>query len=757
MFIFNNLKIIFNIVINFITNIILNIIKIYENIKNIIYYYPYIIAYLPFFENPNGATDYYYVHIRVGWMEWVVYKYSYDIILDQYVLAYLIFLYFQFLVILPIYYLYVIKHADYITTQYPDLDQVVFFQRFNLIIDIFLFIDFIILMSFYYYWPMSALSHALFYKVLTKSLFAWAIILFIFYYQLNLTILAIFFVGYSWRQVIVILTQFSIFNAIIYLIWCYYHDSYSVKIGVLIAFHVFHAYAANGWNAWYTEYDFEDIWRLGPEFEGWVFWHEYLEARKIRKDNIKKIHDYERQEYLKRRKKRLEEAEQRKQEKQKLREEGKLTWYVIWIDNIWNIIVKIYRYFAYYDKELAIKAEQAKKKAFADSLQSFEFQDLIIKSYFKNVHEYYRQQYTTIKWKELQDTMEQEWYDLTRNEQALDKFYDLFGDITYIEKEILSSLKESHKMHIMSYVLDKTPMTFNEFLESYDDPYNLVIKRKRLVVTDEDYYDVRKDEWLRDYEQLLKCDENEIVSFLRLNIRYLELLTRFHIRYSKDFSKQIKWNQYYFDLIWQAYEVLALYNKSIKYTKGYDIVKLAQDNFRAASLLTQQEIDNNLLKKEQVKQSHLFDIEIIDFEQKKDFIEKQNMNLYDFEFFVQNINNKSDLTMRQSILNYDANDMFEDMWDQEDLEEEFLDYYTEQENLEQEQWEESLKTNTFEKWKQMEEENDYFKYTNFQKVLWWYDIELHIISAYLFYWILSYDPFWFALGIYGHSNILSIA
>jgi len=55
MFIFNNLKIIFNIVINFITNIILNIIKIYENIKNIIYYYPYIIAYLPFFENPNGA------------------------------------------------------------------------------------------------------------------------------------------------------------------------------------------------------------------------------------------------------------------------------------------------------------------------------------------------------------------------------------------------------------------------------------------------------------------------------------------------------------------------------------------------------------------------------------------------------------------------------------------------------------------------------------------------------------------------------
>jgi len=46
----------------------------------------------------------------------------------------------------------------------------------------------------------------------------------------------------------------------------------------------------------------------------------------------------------------------------------------------------------------------------------------------------------------------------------------------------------------MSYVLDKTPMTFNEFLESYDDPYNLVIKRKRLVVTDEDYYDVRKDE-----------------------------------------------------------------------------------------------------------------------------------------------------------------------------------------------------------------------------------------------------------------------
>jgi len=44
---------------------------------------------------------------------------------------------------------------------------------------------------------MSALSHALFYKVLTKSLFAWAIILFIFYYQLNLTILAIFFVGYS--------------------------------------------------------------------------------------------------------------------------------------------------------------------------------------------------------------------------------------------------------------------------------------------------------------------------------------------------------------------------------------------------------------------------------------------------------------------------------------------------------------------------------------------------------------------------------
>jgi hypothetical protein len=147
---------------NFILNILLNLIYIItnlykfikNNIKNLIQniiYYPYIISYLPFFENTNGATDYYYVHIRVGWMEWVVYKYSYDIILDQYVLAYLIFLYIQFLIILPIYYLYVVKYPNYISSEHPDLDQVVFFQKFNIIIDIFLFIDFVILMSFYYY------------------------------------------------------------------------------------------------------------------------------------------------------------------------------------------------------------------------------------------------------------------------------------------------------------------------------------------------------------------------------------------------------------------------------------------------------------------------------------------------------------------------------------------------------------------------------------------------------------------------------
>lgn len=743
--------------INILLNIIINLknnIKIL--IQNIIYY-PYIISYLPFFENTNGATDYYYVHIRVGWMEWVVYKYSYDIILDQYVLAYLIFLYIQFLIILPIYYLYVVKYANYISSEHPDLDQVVFFQKFNIIIDIFLFIDFVILMSFYYYWPMSALSHALFYKVLTKSLFAWAIIIFIFYYQLNLTILAIFFAGYSWRQVVVILIQFSIFNSIIYLIWSYYHDSYSVKIGVLLAFHVIHAYSLNGWNHWYTDYDFEDIWRLGPEFEGWVFWHEYLEARQIRKVKIKKIYDYEREEYLKRRKKRLEEAQQYKEYKQKLKEEGKLSWYIIFFDAIWNNIVKIYRYFAYYDKELAIKLEQEKKKKFADALQAEDFQKLILNSYFTNLPMYYKQQYDEKQMIELQKEYEEEWYNIVRKEETLNMFYETFVDIDIIESEIIKRLKQAHGMHIFYYVLDKKPMTFLEFIKSYDDNYSFVDQRRRLIIHTEKDFEVRFEEALRSYEQLLNCDFTENVSFLRLHIRYHELWNRFGIRLQKDHKNLLKWNQYHYNLIYQAYEIMALNFKSFNHIESFISIKSMQEQLRNQFDLTLEDIKNK--RSEKVEKDETMDkfVEPLLIKMEDFFEDFDQKRTNDLDFFIENINSQTNNnTLRQAIINYNKMDMFQNIQYEKDWQEDFLDFYTEEEKRKQKEWEEGLKTNTFEKWKQMEEEDDYFKYTNFQKFLWWYDIELHVIGAYFFYWFLSYDKFWFAANIYGHSNLLTM-
>jgi hypothetical protein len=102
-------------------------------------------------------------------------------------------------------------------------------------------------------------------------------------------------------------------------------------------------------------------------------------------------------------------------------------------------------------------------------------------------------------------------------------FYETFVDIDVIESEIIKSLKQAHTMHIFSYVLDKKPMTFLEFIKSYDDNYSFVDQRRRLVIHTEKDIDVRFEESLRSYEQLLNCDPAENVSFLRLHIRYHEL------------------------------------------------------------------------------------------------------------------------------------------------------------------------------------------------------------------------------------------
>ena len=87
---------------------IVNLVNLLSRIYNImsvrvynIFYYIYINLltrkgiiwmYLPFFDNPNDDYDFYTIEIRVTHSLWVVYKYSYDIILDKYWYAVIFFL-----------------------------------------------------------------------------------------------------------------------------------------------------------------------------------------------------------------------------------------------------------------------------------------------------------------------------------------------------------------------------------------------------------------------------------------------------------------------------------------------------------------------------------------------------------------------------------------------------------------------------------------------------------------------------------------
>ena len=155
-----------------------------------------------------------------------------------------------------------------------------------------------------------------------------------------------------------------------------------LKLLVFLAFQCIHAYSLNGWNYWYTEFDFEEIWRLGPEFEGWIWPHEFREVQILRKAKIKKILEYEENKYGERVKEKQEAAEKKQQEKQKLREEGKLSIFIIIFDWIVNILTQIYNYFTYYDIELKARLEKERKDNFINKLRSEDYRNKLDKFIF---------------------------------------------------------------------------------------------------------------------------------------------------------------------------------------------------------------------------------------------------------------------------------------------------------------------------------------------------------------------------------------
>jgi hypothetical protein len=719
--------------INYILNFLNNI---YSLIKShFIHYSNYIlIGYLPFFENKEGLTDFYFVHIRVGWMEWIVYKYEYDIILDKYILAYITFLYIQFLILLPFYYLYVVKNKFLLDPAH--MDRIVFFRYFNNIIDIFAIIDVLILITFYWVWPMSALSHSLFFKVLNKAVFAGAIVLFLFYYQFNLMVIAIVFVKYSWRQVVIIITQFTIINVTIYIMWELYHEYYSMKLFVFLAFQCIHAYSLNGWNYWYTEFDFDEIWRLGPEFEGWIWPHEFREVQILRKAKIKKILEYEDNKYAQRVKEKQEAAEKKRQEKQKLKEEGKLNIFIIIFDWIVNILTQIYNYFTYYDIELKARLEKELKDNFISKLRSEDYRNKLINLYFNNVPKYYPQALGD-HWELTKSNIIKELYEITHEDQYAEEFYEKFHrSLQVLEYWLIRDLKISYKMHMDYYVLDKYPMTFYEFLSSLEDRRNFVRNRRKLVEVEEDLQKITQEEEMRTYEQLLELSG---LTFLRANLRFIILLNEYSDRYKKD---KVLWNKMFFSVYTDAVQVMVDHNIS----KGK-----SEESMREL-LEYQQSIQKQFnLTDEELDKQDLINEEEQEIDDDIDEMETESIVISDNThppFLISNVLNYEEFTIMEE------EEFVEEYYFTYD--EYFLDYLTEEEKRQAEEFRKSLWTKTFEKWKQLEEEDDYFKYSNFKQMVWYYDIEFHVIGAYLFYWILSYDPlWWFIIPVYGPSNMLS--
>lgn len=66
----------------------------------------YILMYLPFFHNDNNQKDFYYREIRVSHNTWIVYRYTYDIILDKY--------WFVFIFIFGLQFFFFVVYIDYI-------------------------------------------------------------------------------------------------------------------------------------------------------------------------------------------------------------------------------------------------------------------------------------------------------------------------------------------------------------------------------------------------------------------------------------------------------------------------------------------------------------------------------------------------------------------------------------------------------------------------------------------------------------------
>jgi hypothetical protein len=712
-----------------------------ENIYIYILERSWILSYLPFFENKEGKTDYYYVHIRIGWMEWEVYKYQYDIILDKYIFAYVVFLFIQFIFIMPFFYVFAIKFKYYIP---EDMDRIKFFWKFNDLIDILIFLNFIIIISFYWNWPMSALSHSLFFKVLTKDLFGWGLFYLFFIFELALFLYGLIALRYSWRQAIVILVQFSIINLIVYGLWLGYHEYYSIKLLVFLMAQCFHSYCVGGWGYWYNEIDFEEIWRLGPQYEGWVYIHEWEEARKLRREKFQKILEYERSEYLKRKKERLEKKEKKNKEKQKLKEEGKLPWYVLFFDKIVEILYNIYWYFTYYDIELKKKKEQEKKDNFFNFIRDKEYQEKFINFYIENLPSYY-----TNRWTDHNIAREKLLNELNKtvnDDILLGKLYDLvikplkdkYEEMPFqniLEPLFKKRIRQSYAMHLDVYVIDRNPMTFKEFILSFEDGYNLVKWRKKLVDKYENLNEIMVEEDQKTYEQLLYADPEENLTFLRYNARNITVIKKFNESYKRDIKL---WNEIYAKMYEDSMDVMIEYHKSIgDFIKMNQLIKQKEDMLN--SLRNQTSVDNEDITEEEWEYINKTELKeytpLTDTEVYELGMTSLRTDIYHIPFSWHYDNNLDQITFERKYKEY------------------FDDYKTPEEKQAEQEFAESLWTETFKKWKELEEEEDYFKFSNTKQVIWYYDLEITLIATYIFYWCLSFDPIWFYFPIYGHTII----